>query len=123
MDFDELRNQTCANLRLHLPQVGDSSRLVDECLACARRSFRDEFILQLSPAVWARISQVYATTFLDTEADVSVGEICAAVLRDSVALNRIDLLAQQVGQAKAQEPSRPAGAPCLTLVRSAGGGR
>lgn len=121
MDFDELRDQTCASLRLLLPQLADSSRLVDECLASARRSFRDEFILRLSPAAWARISQVYATTFLDTGADVSVGEICVAVLRDTISLNRLELLAQQLGQAKAQAPTKPAGGPSsLTLVRSDG---
>lgn len=115
MDFDELRDQTCASLRLLLPQVENSSRLVGECLASARRVFRDEFILRLSPAAWARISQVYATTFLDTGADVSVGDICAAVLRDSINLNRLDLLAQQPGQ------TRPVGAPpSLTLIRSDG---
>lgn len=124
MDFDELRDKTCASLRLLLPRVEDSSRLVDECLASARRSFRDDFILRLSPAAWARISQVYATTFLDTGADVSIGDICAAVLRDSITLNRIDLLAQQLGQAKAQEAPKPAAAPAptLVLVRSDGEG-
>ena len=123
MDFDELRDQICISLRLLLPQVDDSSRLVDECLASARRSFRDEFILRLSPAAWARISQIYAATFLDTGADVSVGEICVAVLRDSISLNRLDLLAQQLGQAKALEPTKPPGEPpSLSLVRSGGEG-
>lgn len=119
MDFDELRDQTCASLRLLLPEAGDSSRLVDECLSSARRSFKDEFILRLSPAAWARISVIYITTFLDTGADVSVGEICAAVLRDSININRMGILAQDLGQIRAEARPKPRGeAPTLSLVRS-----
>lgn len=119
MDFDQLRDQACANLRLLLPQAGDSSRLVDECLSSARHSFKDEFILQLGPAAWARISLIYATTFLDNGADVSVGEICALVLRDSININRMNMLAQQLGQSRAEAIRKPKeAAPTLTLISS-----
>lgn len=120
MDFDELREQACVSLRMLLPQADDPSRLVDECLSSARRSFRDEFILSLSPAAWARIALVHVTTFLDTGADVSVGDICASVLRDSINLRRMELLAQGLAQTRADERSKPKGkAPAMTLVKPA----
>ena len=119
MELDELRDRACMSLRLLLPQVDDPSRLVDECLTSARKAFRDEFILSLSPEAWARIALVHITTFLDSGTDVPVGDIVAAVLRDSIHLGRIDLLAQQVGQKRAdakangEKGPRP---PAVTLT-------
>ncbi|HMW52101.1 MAG TPA: hypothetical protein PLN96_02755 [Zoogloea sp.] len=122
MDFDELHERACINLRLLLPQVQDPTRLVDECLLSARKSFRDDFILSLSPEAWARISLVYISTFLDSGVDVPVGDIVAAVVSDSIHLRRIDLLAQQVGQRRAEDkttrPSNGANSACLKVVKS-----
>ena len=121
MDFDELHERACINLRLLLPQVQDPTRLVDECLLSARKSFRDDFILSLSPEAWARISLVYISTFLDSGVDVPVGDIVAAVVSDSIHLRRIDLLAQQVGQRRAEDktarPSNGANGACLKVVK------
>jgi hypothetical protein len=120
MHFDELRERACASLSLLLPQVGDPSRLVDECLASARRAFKDEFILSLSPEAWARISLIHVTTFLDTEVDVSVGDIAACVLRDSINIGRMEMLAQQLAQSRAGEGGAgKAGRSRLTVVKSA----
>lgn len=102
MDLDELREAACAHLRLRLPPGNDPAQLVDECLSSARRSLRDEFILQLGPDAWAQIALAYVTAFLDTGNDVSVGEIFALVIRDSVHLKRLDILAQQAAQAKGE---------------------
>ncbi|MGC2166172.1 MAG: hypothetical protein WA632_09190 [Gallionella sp.] len=118
MDFDELRDLACASLALRMPQIEGSSRLVDECLTNARLEFRDQFILRLSPEAWARISLIYATTFLDTQADVSVAEIAAAVLRDSINISRMEMLAQQLAQDKLGEsPAQKASSPRLTVVK------
>ena len=86
-------------LRLLLPIAEDPSPLVDECLTSARRSFRDEFILSMSPEAWARISLIYCKNFLDTGSDISVGEIVAKVLRDPVHIGRMDMLTQQLQRA------------------------
>jgi len=123
MDLGTLRDQACASLYLLIPQVGDSSRLVDECLTSARKSFRDEFILSLGPQVWAHIALVHVTTFLDSGVDVPVGDLCAAVLRDAVHLHRLDALAQGlvqglVGAQHSVATDRPAvGHPHLVVVR------
>jgi len=118
MDFDDLHQRTCVSLRLLLPQAGDSSRLVDECLSSARRSFKDDFILRLSAQAWARISLTYATTFLDSGVDVSIGEIVATVLRDAIHLGRIEMLAQQLAQSKAHSADANASPPKLTVIKS-----
>lgn len=121
MTIDELRERACACLRLRMPPDNDPAQLVDECLSSARRSLRDEFILLLSPEAWARISLTYVTTFLESETDVSVGEIFAMVLRDSVQINRMDMLAQQLATARkdeARQASARAQGPRLSVVRS-----
>ena len=101
MNLDLLRNQACASLALSLPQLdGDVSRLVDECLADARKSFRDEFILQLGPVAWATITLIYFKHFLDTGCDVSVAEIVTEVVRDSIRTSRMDMLTLQLAQDK-----------------------
>jgi len=118
MNFEELRQHTCASLHLLLPQAGDSSKLVDECLSSARLSFRDEFILRLSPEAWARISLIYATTFLDSGTEVSVGEIGAAVLRDAINIRRLEMLAQQLAQSKeGEQTGTRASPPKLTVIK------
>lgn len=96
MTFDELRERACAYLSLRLRPGLDPTQLVDECLASARQSLKDEFILRLSPEAWAQISLTYVTVFLDSERDVSVGEMFAAAIADSVRLNRLNMLAEQL---------------------------
>lgn len=119
MNFEELRQRTCSSLFLLLPEAGDSSKLVDECLSSARIAFRDEFILQLSPEAWARIALTYATTFLDSGIEVSVGDIAAAVLRDAIHINRLDMLAQQLAQSKEGEQAvSSTSPPKLTVIKS-----
>lgn len=121
MDMDQLRDQACAQLRLLLPQAGDSSRLVDECLTSARKAFRDDFILQLSPAAWARISLIYIKNFLDTGCDVPVGNLVAQVLRDALHTGRMDMLSQQVATETQSFTAAPSNlkkpGPSLSLVR------
>ncbi|MCP5426339.1 MAG: hypothetical protein H6970_14935 [Gammaproteobacteria bacterium] len=118
MNFDELRERACASLARLMPQVEGSSRLVDECLSNARLAFRDEFILQLSPEAWARIALIYTTTFLDSQADVSVGDIAAAVLRDSIHIGRMEMLAQQLAQRKlGEKAAHKASSPTLRVVK------
>lgn len=122
MNLDQLRDQTCASLALLLPQVeGDVSRLVDECLSDARKCFRDDFICQLSPRAWAKITLIYCKHFLDTGCEVSIGEIVAAVLRDSIRTSRIDMLTLQLAQEKmvARMDAKPAAVPVphLHVVR------
>jgi hypothetical protein len=126
MDFEILREQTCASLALLAPQLqGGAAQLVDECFASALASFKSEFLLQLSSQAWARIALLYASSFVETEADVSVGAIFANVIRDSIHLSRLEMLtldlAQRIaGEAagrKASEPVRRK-APVLSVVRS-----
>ncbi len=125
MDFEMLREQTCASLALLAPQLQDgAAQLVDECFASAQASFKAEFLLQLSPSAWARIALLYASSFVETEADVSVGEIFANVIRDSIHLNRMEMLtldfaqrrAGEAAERKAREPATRK-APVLTVVR------
>ena len=105
MDIDSLRDQTVAYLALRWPELQEGAPpLVDECFASARKSFRNEFICQLSPQAWARITLIYFKHFLDTGCDVSVGEMFAAVIRDSINLNRMDMLTLDLAQQK-QEPA------------------
>jgi hypothetical protein len=119
MTLDELRERASAYLSLRLPPGTDPSQLIDECLTSARRSLRDEFILLLSPEAWARISLIYVTTFLESGNDTSIGEIFAAVIRDSLHLNRMEPLAQQAAQTKSERQSPgPGNAPRLTVVKS-----
>lgn len=96
MTIDELRERACAWLSLRLRPGLDPGRLVDECLASARQSLKDEFIVRLSPEAWAQISLTYVTVFLDSERDVSIGEMFAAAVADSLRLNRLNMLAEQL---------------------------
>jgi len=104
MDIDSLRDQTVAYLALRWPELQEGApQLVDECFASARKSFRNEFICQLSPQAWARITLIYFKHFLDTGSDVSVGEVFAAVIRDSINLNRLDMLTLDLAQQKQEQ--------------------
>lgn len=117
MDFDTLRNQACAHLALRCPELKEGApQLVDECLANARTSFRDEFICRLSPAAWARITVIYFKHFVDTGCDVSIGEIFAAVIRDSINISRMDMLTLELAQQKADQAQHKA-KPSLTVVK------
>lgn len=118
MNLDHLREQTCACLALLVPQLdGDVGRLVDECLGNAQRSFRNEFIAQISPAVWARITLIYFKHFIDTGCDVTVAEIVAAVIRDSIHTSRMDMVTLQLAQAKLDEQATATHPPALHVVR------
>jgi len=118
MELEQLRDQTCASLALLVPQLEeDVSRLVDECLADARKTFRTEFICQLSPAAWAKITLVYFKHFLDTGCDVSVAEIVATVVRDSIHTSRMDMLTLQLAQQKMDARASSKKSPSLTVVK------
>lgn len=118
MDFDDLRDQACACLALQAPQLqGDVGRLVDECLSDARKAFRNEFICQLSPAAWAKITLIYFKHFLDTGVDVSIAEIVAAVVRDSIHTSRMDMITLQLAQKLEAEQAEAPRAPALRVVR------
>lgn len=117
MDFDTLRNQACAHLALRCPELKEgAAKLVDECLANARISFRDEFICRLSPAAWARITIIYVKHFVDTGCDVSIGEIFAAVIRDSINISRMDMLTFDLAQQKLDQAEHRK-KPSLTVVK------
>ena len=116
MELDKLRDQITACIRIWAPELGDASMLVDECLASALKSFSKEFVATLSPQVWAKITIIYHKHFLDTESDVSVGEMVAAVVRDSVDTRRIDFLTQDLALRKRHEQRKQEGA-FLSLVK------
>lgn len=120
MNLDHLRDQTCACLAMLLPKLGeeDVGRLVEECLDNAQRSFRNEFIAQISPAVWARITLIYFKHFVETGCDVTVAEIVAAVIRDSIHTSRMDMVTLQLAQAKLDEQAMAPHPPMLHVVRN-----
>ena len=118
MKFDQLRDQTCLCMQLLTPELGDSSRLVDECLASARLSFRDDFICRFRPEAWAKITLVYHKHFLDSGCDVSVAEIFVEVLRDSINSHRMDHLTKNLVLKKQYEQSlQDDKRPTLSVVR------
>ncbi|MFY0676618.1 MAG: hypothetical protein K6L74_03635 [Neptuniibacter sp.] len=123
MEIDQLRDQTCFCMELLVPELGDSSQLVDECLADARKSFRDSFICNFRPEAWAKITLIYHKHFLDTGCDVTVAEIFAEVVRDSIKSNRMDFLTMNLAQYKQyesahsdQQPQNEK--PALSLVKN-----
>lgn len=123
MNLDELREQTYCCLNLIAPELGDSSVLVDECLANARKTFSVEFIRQFRPAAWARITLIYHKHFLDSGTDNSIEEIFAEVIRDSLCTKRMDFLTMQLAQIKRHENQHSCACekdqkPKLTVVRS-----
>jgi hypothetical protein len=117
MNQEQLREQICAHLGIMAPQVEDACLLVDECLANARKAFRDEFIFQLSPQAWAKITLIYYKHFLDTGCDVSIAEIVAAVVRDSITTSRMDMLTLQLAQQKLDNQARANSQPSLSIVK------
>lgn len=72
MDLAQLRDHTCACLQLLTPGLGDASLLVDECFTNALKSFREDFMCQLRPEAWAKITLTYYKHFLDTGCEVSI---------------------------------------------------
>ncbi len=116
MELEHLRAEASAHLALLVPPLsGDAARLVDECLESARKAFRDEFIRQLSPTAWARISLIYVTHFAETGTDLPVADIVAAVVRDSLHTRRMDMVTQSLAQERADShAAHPA--PELRLV-------
>lgn len=102
MDISTLRQQTCLHLTLQYPDLYPDGieRLVDECFANAQKTFQDDFIIQFSPKAWASVTITYVTHFLESGVDVSISEIFAAVVRDSIRGNRMDLVVQQLVQHK-----------------------
>jgi hypothetical protein len=115
MELEQIRDRVIACIRLWAPQLGDASVLVDECLASARKSFSNAFILTLSPQVWAKVTIIYHKHFLDTQSDVPVGDMVAEVVRDSIRTNRIDFLTQNLAVKRQHEQGKPA-VP-LTLIK------
>jgi hypothetical protein len=118
MELDELRDQVTTCIKIWVPELGDASLLVEECLASARRSFSHAFVCSLSPQLWAKITIIYHKHFLDTQSDVTVGEMVAAALRDAVDTKRIDFLTQNLALQKRYEQSRAErAASTLSLVK------
>ena len=112
-----LREQASAYLAMRYPELKEgAAQLVGECLANAQASFRNEFICRLSPQAWARITLIYFKHFVDTGCDVSIGEIFATVIRDSININRMDMLTLQLAQEKLdQAPHKKK--PSLTIIK------
>jgi hypothetical protein len=117
MELDQLRDRTCACLAILVPQLEGASRLVDECLVNAKKAFKNEFICQLSPDAWARITLIYFKHFLDTGCDVSVAEIVATVVRDSINTSRMDMLTLQLAQQKMDQQTQAKKSPSLTVIK------
>ena len=117
MDIDTLREQTCMTLGLLCPELqGGAPRLVDECFSSARLSLRPEFMCLLSPQAWAKITLIYFKHFVELGSDVSIGEIFAEVIRDSINISRMDMLTLDLAQKKRDAPA-PAKRPTLTVVK------
>ena len=116
MDISTLRQQTCLHLTLQYPDLYPDGieRLVDECFTNAQKTFKEDFIIQFSPKAWASITITYVTHFLETGVDVSISEIFAAVVRDSIRGNRMDLVVQQLAQQKSFQVETSS--PKLSLV-------
>ncbi|MEJ2455271.1 MAG: hypothetical protein P8103_14090 [Candidatus Thiodiazotropha sp.] len=118
MELERLRDQITASISIWAPELGDASMLVEECLDSALKSFSTEFVCSLSPQAWAKITIIYHKHFLDTQSDVSVGEMVAEVVRDSIDTKRIDFLTQNLAVRKRYERSRQGGPDSpLSLVK------
>jgi hypothetical protein len=116
MELDKLRDQATTCIHIWAPALGDASMLVDECLASALKSLSKEFVRSLSPQAWAKITLIYHKHFLDTGSDVSVGEMVAAAVRDSIDTQRIDFLTQKLALSKSHAQHKQ-GAASLTLIK------
>lgn len=118
MEFDQLRDQTCFCMELLAPELGDCSSLVDECLANARLSFRDDFICLFRPEAWAKITLIYHKHFVDTGCDISVAEMIATVVRDSIHSNRMDFLTMSLAQQTLFQKHNSGKKPPLSVVNT-----
>lgn len=124
MDFNELKQQTKSYLDICYPALENSSPLVEECFDNALQAFSKEFICQLRPESWARITLTYHKHFLESGIDISIAEIFSVVMRDSIQNNRMDFLTQSLAQDKAfkrqqeerdKKPTKKA--PKLSIVK------
>lgn len=103
--------------------------LVDECLANASSTFSDDFICQFRPSAWANITLTYHKHFVDTGCDITISEIIAEVIRDSICTKRMDYLTMALAQLKRQEREQQQARcqchnnqkPKLTVVKSNSG--
>ncbi len=121
MSVEELILQTRAYMSLSCPELGDCAGLIEECMESAQQAFTDEFICQMDHRVWAKITLNYHQQFLQTGCDISVGQMLAESIRDSIRTNRIDFLTQELAQQNLyQQLQRPPLAkvetPCLHIV-------
>lgn len=121
MDLEELHQQTCLHLAFQYPDLDKEgiSHLVSECFTNAQQSFQKDFMLQLSPQAWASITLIYTKHFLDVGVDFSIGDMFATVIRDSIKLNRFDMLTLQLAQTKRPGQTKQSDTqnkPSLTLV-------
>jgi hypothetical protein len=120
MDFETLREHTCSSLALTCPELADgAARLVDECFKSARQSLRTEFICTISPQAWAKITVIYFKHFVELGCDMTIGEIFAAVIRDSLNINRMDMLTLDLAQKKLDMAAN-ARKSTLTVVKDEG---
>ncbi len=117
MDIEELRKQTCASLKLLAPQIEDTAFLFDACLSDARKYFRDDFISLIGPEAWAKITFIYHKHFLDSGIDISIAEIIAAVMRDSINTKRMDMVTLDLSQQKSAYQENKKKEPSLKLVQ------
>ncbi len=98
MTVDELTQQTRAYMAISCPQLGDCLSLIEECIQSARQAFTDEFICSLDHRVWSKITLNYHQQFLQSACDITVGEMLAVLIRDSIQTNRMDFLIQGLAQ-------------------------
>ncbi|MDX1456175.1 MAG: hypothetical protein R3276_01225 [Marinobacter sp.] len=120
MSLELLRDQACASLMMLAPELEGSTVLVDECLASARLTFRDEVITRFSPEAWARITLIYHKHFLDTGCDVSVADIVVEVVRDAINTSRMDMVTLKLAQDRRYHQQQGKQAPPLKIVRDSG---
>ena len=116
MTIDELSEHAYAHLKVLAPKIEDPAFLVDACITNARKYFRDEFITELSPDAWARLTLLYHKHFLDSGQDISIAEIISEVVRDSINTKRMDMVTLNLTQKKIQE-SQNTGGPSLKIVK------
>lgn len=106
------------------PELGESSVLIDECLADALRTFPESFICQFHPNTWAQITLIYHKHFAETGSDISMAEILAEVIRDSIRTKRMDFLTMRLAQIKQHEKQQVENGcktpqkPHLTVVKN-----
>ncbi|MBL1141472.1 MAG: hypothetical protein HND53_05500 [Proteobacteria bacterium] len=117
MNIEELRESTCAHLKLLAPRIEDTMFLVDACFKDAKKYFRDEFICLINPQAWARITLIYHKHFLDSGNDISLAEIITAVISDSINTKRMDMVTLQLSQYKGFQQENNRKTPSLKIVK------